>query len=110
MQNVIDFRAVRHEGRAYAVALVDDRESQPGDFECFTADDVRTFNAYWRFVTILVQGETGETTSLSSVVFGKLAGVPEVTMDTLVSDDYYVPALLREVAQSEARQATATAS
>lgn len=103
--DVITCRPVRHEDRAYVVMVCPDVDSRLSDADCFTLEDCRAYAVGdWRFVTLVVMGEQGHKASLSSVVFGKLAGVAEITLDTLVADDYYVPSLIREVAAQEVKQ------
>ena len=99
--DVIEHRPITHEGRAYLVALLPDPESRPQDAECFLAEDIAAWDrGEWRFITIHVMGEEGGHASLGSVVYGTFNG-QDITMDSLIADDYYVPSLIREVRAGE---------
>lgn len=98
---IIDAKAVLVDGKAYLVKVVADRDTSPSDYgaDTFTQADIDAWrDGHWRYVGLIVESadDADKNTSLWSVCFGRMGEVT-VTIDDLIAEDYYVPAMIREV-------------
>ena len=98
---IIEARAVLVDGKAYLVKIVADRNASPADYEgdTFTQADMDGWrDGDWRYVGLIVESADNpdRSESLWAVVYGSMAG-QTIDIDYLIAEDYYVPAMIREV-------------
>lgn len=98
---VIDYRAIGRGGRAYTVAVVPDHDARLGDADCYSIADCHAYAVGdWRFVGLVVTRDDGAEASLWAIHYGTAPEWPqESNLDYLISEDDYVPALIREITE-----------
>lgn len=98
---IIDYRAFKHNGTSYALLIVPDMDSSTDEADCYSATDIEMHdNGYWRFVGLIVKDESGDTDSLWGCQYGTGDGWTQGAED-FISDDYYAPALAREIEEGK---------
>lgn len=104
IMEVIEYRPVMVNGRAYTVAIVPDHDARLSDADCYTPSDCHAYAVGdWRFVGLVVTRDDGADASLWAIHYGTAPDwSAPVDMDYLVGEDYYVPALIREISERTA--------
>jgi hypothetical protein len=89
MMTTLDTREFTHEGRDYRVRIVADSDASPGDYDCYSAEDISAFNnGEWRYVGVILYthkpGSALESvTSLWAVEYGSI-GDASIGTDEIV--------------------------
>lgn len=98
---VIEYRSIMREGRAYTVLIVPDNDSLLSDADFYTLADCHAYAVGdWRFVGLIVTRDDGADASVWAVGYGTAPDWPvTVDMDYLISEDYFVPGLIREITE-----------
>lgn len=97
MNNVIDWRPFKFNGNAYTLTIVPDEDCSTDDADCYTPADLKAHaNGDWQFVTLIVTDENGEREYLGGCHYG-IGGDWVMGMDDFLNDDYYAPAMAREL-------------
>lgn len=107
--DVIDNRTVIVDGVPVSVRVVGDSDVTPGDFDCYTPDEVAAWRrGDWQYVGVIA------TVELGGVAFepgAALWGIDYRTGDWSHDDDAagYFPETVRDVAREAIHEATETA-
>jgi hypothetical protein len=100
--NIIDLRAFTVNGEPFVAYVTPDDDASTSDADCYSPDDIAAFRrGDWSFVGLIVRDSAGREASVWSVHYG-VSAEWSVGLDTLMVDDYYIPALVREI-QEEAK-------
>jgi hypothetical protein len=89
MMTTLDTREFVHQGKDYRVRIVADSDASPGDYDCYSAEDISAFNnGDWRYVgVILYTYQPGKAlegvTSLWAVEYGTI-GDTHIGTDEIV--------------------------
>lgn len=100
---VIEYRSIMRDSRAYTVTIVPDTDARLSDADCCTLTDCHAYAVGdWQFVGLIVTRDDGGEASLWGVHFGNAPEWPSpVDLEYLISEDYYTPALIREIAERD---------